>query len=106
MKNSNTRFLSPDAQEALRFRLVCALRGGMKKAVAARTFRVSRTAIVRWLGLVALGNVNSLKSKPCGRPKGTGLAPHQTATTVRLITDCCLDQLKLRFALWMREAVQ
>ena len=34
MKTYDTRCLSPDAQEALRFRVVRAIRGGMKKAVA------------------------------------------------------------------------
>jgi len=106
MKTRDTRCLSPDAQEALRFRVVRAIRSGMKKAVAARTFGVSRTSIDRWLAKVALGNINSLKSKPRGRPKGTRLAPYQAATTVRLITDRCPDQLKLPFALWTRQAVQ
>ena len=106
MKTRDTRCLSPDAQEDLRFRVVQALRGGMKKSVAARTFGVSRTSLDRWLAIVELGNITSLKSKPRGRPKGTRLAPHQAATTVRLITDRCPDQLKLPFALWTREAVQ
>ena len=106
MKTHDTRHLSPDAQEALRFRVVRAVRGGLKKAAAARTFAVSRTSIARWLATVALGNINSLKSKRRGRPKGTRLAPHQAATTVRLITDRCPDQLKLPFALWTRQAVQ
>lgn len=83
-----------------------ALRGGMKKSVAARTFGVSRTSIDRWLKIVALGNITSLKSKPRGRPKASRLAPHEAATTVRLITDRCPDQLKLPFALWTREAVR
>ncbi len=106
MNTHDTRCLSPDAQEALRFRVVQALRGGMKKSAAARTFGISRTSIDRWLSLVELGNINSLRSKPRGRPKGTRLAPHEAATTVRLITDRCPDQLKLPFALWTREAVQ
>jgi transposase len=106
MKTRDTRCLSPSAQEALRFRVVRAIRGGMKKAVAARTFGVSRTAIDRWLRVVEFGNITSLKSKPRGRPKGSRLAPHEAATTVRLITDRCPDQLKLPFALWTREAVQ
>jgi len=106
MKTRDTRCLSPDAQEDLRFRVVQALRGGMPKSAAARTFGVSRTSIDRWLNIVELGNITSLKSKPRGRPKGTRLAPYEAATTVRLITDRCPDQLKLPFALWTREAVQ
>lgn len=106
MKTHDTRCLSPDAQEVLRFRVVRAVRGGMRKSVAARAFGVSRTSIDRWLAITALGNINSLKSKRRGRPKGTRLAPHQAATTVRLITDRCPDQLKLPFFLWTRQAVQ
>ncbi len=78
----------------------------MRKSLAARTFGVSRTSIDRWLTMVELGNITALESKPRGRPKGTRLAPHEAATTVRLITDRCPDQLKLPFALWTREAVQ
>ena len=106
MNTRDTRCLSPEAQEQLRFRVVQALRGGMKKSAAARAFGVSRTSIDRWLAIVEFGNITSLNSKPRGRPKGTRLAPHEAATTVRLITDRCPDQLKLPFALWTREAVQ
>ena len=87
-------------------RVVEALRGGMKPAVAARTFGVSRSSVWNWRKRVALGNITSLRSKKRGRPKGTQLAPHEAATTVRLVTDRCPDQLKLPFALWTREAVQ
>jgi len=106
MSSTDARFLSADAQEALRARVMAALRGGMKPAVAARTFGVSRSSVWNWRRRVALGNITSLRSKKRGRPKGTQLAPHEAATTVRLITDRCPDQLKLPFALWTREAVQ
>jgi len=106
MSSTDARFLSPSAQEALRSRVMAALRGGMKPAVAARTFGVSRSNVWNWRRRVALGNITSLRSKKRGRPKGTHLAPHEAATTVRLITDRCPDQLKLPFALWTREAVQ
>jgi transposase len=106
MKTQDARCLSPDAQQALRFRVVAAIRGGLRKSAAARTFGVSRTSIDRWLRTVALGNINSLKSKRRGRRKGTRLASQQAATTVRLIVDRCPDQLKLPFALWTRPAVQ
>jgi transposase len=106
MSSTDARFLTPDAQEALRTRMIAALRGGRKPAVAARTFGVSRSSVWNWRRRVALGNSTSLRSKKRGRPKGTQLAPHEAATTVRLITDRCPDQLKLPFALWTREAVQ
>jgi transposase len=103
---TDTRCLPPGVQEELRFRVVRAIRDGMRKSAAARTFGVSRTSIDRWLKVVELGNLTSLRGKPRGRPKGSRLAPHQAATTVRLITAGCPDQLKLPFALWTREAVQ
>jgi len=87
-------------------RVIAALRGGMKPAVAARTFGVSRSSVWNWRRRVAHGNIKSLKSRKRGRPTGTQLAPHQAATTVRIITDRFPDQLKLPFALWTREAVQ
>ncbi len=106
MNTHDTRRLSPKAQEALRFRVVRAIRAGMRKSEAARSFGVSRTAIDRWLKIVERGNINSLRSNRRGRRPGTRLAPHQAATAVRLIADRCPDQLKLPFALWTRSAVQ
>jgi len=78
----------------------------MKKSAAARAFGVSRTSIDRWLEIVELGNITSLRSKPRGRRRVRVWPRTKAATTVRLITDRCPDQLKLPFALWTREAVQ
>ena len=99
MPRRDTRCLSPKAQEALRVRVVEALRGGLTKSAAARTFGVSRTSIDVWLAKVELGNITSLRSKKRGRKKGTRLAGTQAATIVRLIEDRCPDQLQLPFAL-------
>lgn len=106
MSHLDTRTLSPDAQEQIRFRVIAALRGGMKKSAAARSFGVSRTSIDAWLLRVGLGNLNSLRSKKRGRPPEPRLAGHQAATIVKQITDRTPDQLKLPFALWTREAVR
>lgn len=106
MSHLDTRTLSPEAQEHLRFRVIAALRGGMKKAAAARAFGVSRTSIDTWLQRIDLGNLQSLRSKKRGRPPEPRLASHQAATIVKLITDRTPDQLKLPFALWTREAVR
>jgi transposase len=106
MTRRDTRTLSPAAQEELRFRIVAAIRAGMKKAAAARTFGVSRTSIDTWLTKVAHGNITSLRSQKRGRRPEPRLAGHQAATIVKLITDRTPDQLKLPFALWTREAVR
>lgn len=106
MTNTDHRRLSPDAQEVLRRNVIAALRGGMRKSVAARTFGVSRTSIDTWLAKVDDGGLRALKSGRRGRPKESRLAGHQAATIVRLIIDRTPDQLKLPFALWTREAVR
>lgn len=106
MNRQDTRRLSPEAQEALRVRVVRALRGGMRKSHAARTFGVSRTSIDTWLGKVNRSDLRALRSKPRGPKKGSRLAGHQAALAVRLITDRCPDQLKMPFVLWTREAVR
>ncbi|MBK8915069.1 MAG: IS630 family transposase [Phycisphaerales bacterium] len=106
MSQLDTRKLSPQVQEEIRVRVVKAIRAGMRKSAAARTFGVSRTSIDTWLAKVECGNITSLRSKKRGRPPEPRLASHQAATIVRLITDRCPDQLKLPFALWTREAVR
>lgn len=98
--------MSAEAQEALRIRVIEAIRGGMKPAVAARTFGVSRTAVFYWRRTVALGNVRSLRARKRGRPPEPRLPAHQAATIVKMISDRTPDQLKLPFALWTREAVR
>ena len=106
MSSTDARCLSPEAQEAVRLRVMAALRNGLKPSQAVRTFGVSRTSVYNWRKKVALGNVTSLRAKKRGRRKGTRLVGTQAATIVRLISDRCPDQLKLPFALWTREAVQ
>ncbi len=105
MKTQDARFLSPQAQEDLRRRVVAAVMGGMNQAKAARTFGVSRQSVNSWMQKCRSGGLRYLSARRRGRPSVQRLAPHQAATTVRLITDRCPDQLKLPFVLWTREAV-
>lgn len=106
MDATDGRRLSADAQEDLRRRVVRAIvERGMSKAEAVRTFGVSKTAVFRWIKGYRKGGERALASRPRGRPKRSSLKGHQAATTVRIITDRCPDQLKLPFALWTREAV-
>lgn len=106
VRGLDTRHLSPAAQDALRQRVVRALRGGMSQAQAARVFGVSRRSVNGWRRHWREGGLRALRSRPRGRPSAIRLAPYQAATIVRLITDRCPDQIKLPFALWTREAVR
>lgn len=83
-----------------------AMAEGMLPAEAARTCGVSRQSIYTWLQRVRVGGTRALRSRPRGRPSQIQRKPHQAATTVRLITERCPDQIKLPFALWTREAVR
>jgi transposase len=56
--------------------------------------------------LVEREGSRALQARRRGRPRQSRLAPHQAATTVRMILSGCPDQLSLPFALWTREAVQ
>jgi transposase len=69
-------------------------------------FGVARGTVNRWLALWGREGSRALKARRRGRPRQSRLAPHQAATTVRLILSGCPDQLSLLFALWTREAVQ
>lgn len=107
MRTKDPRSLSPEAQEDLRRRVVAAIRRqNMSQTEAARVFGVSRVAVNGWVKTFRQQGAKGLKGKPRGRPRSLRLAPHQAATTVRIITIRCPDQLRLPFALWTREAVQ
>jgi transposase len=104
--NQDMRTISPDAQEVLRRRVVAAVRDGMNQSEAARTFDVSRQSVNKWMARYHKGGLRLLKARKRGRKGGIQLAPIQAAQTVRMITDRCPDQLKMRFALWTRDAVR
>lgn len=86
--------------------MVAAVKGGMGKTEAARTFQVTRQSIHNWMTAVEEGGAAALRARTRGpKPGSTMLAPYQAATVVRMITASCPDQLRLPFALWTREAV-
>jgi transposase len=106
MRIKDARSLSSAAQEALRVRVVSAVRDGMSQTEAAKVFRVTRASVNKWSRQHEQHGKKALRSRRRGRPPGTQLEPHQAALTVRSIVGRCPDQLRLPFALWTREAVQ
>jgi transposase len=71
-KRKDARSLSAEDQEKLRHHVVAAVRKGMTKANAARTYKVSRTAVHNWTKAFGKGGPKALKGKKRGRPKGGG----------------------------------
>lgn len=107
MKTHDCRKLSPEAQQALRYRVVHAIVDEkMSQIEACRIFGVGRTSIHNWLKTHQKGGDAALKAHKRGPKHQSRLAGHQAATIVRLIADRCPDQLKRPFALWTRDAVR
>lgn len=102
MSEHDTRHLTPDAQEALRRRVMQALEGGLSQAEAARVFGVSRQSVHSWVRRQRQGGLAALKSGKRGRPPAPRISPREEAKVMRLIAGRCPDQLKLPFALWTR----
>ncbi|MGH2508956.1 MAG: IS630 family transposase [Ktedonobacteraceae bacterium] len=106
MDTHDARSLPPKAQEALRLRVVRAVRKGMSQTEAARVFGLARGTVNGWSRRAKRQGLRTLHARRRGRPPQSRLAPHQAATAVRMILSGCPDQMSLPFALWTREAVQ
>lgn len=105
MTHQDFRSLTPQAQEAIRFKAMAALCACRSKSEVARIFGVSRQAIHGWIGRRQEAGTQGLRARRRGRPVGGRLTAQQERKICRLITDHCPDQLKLPFYLWTREAV-
>lgn len=107
MKKQDSRSFSAEAQEALRWRAVEAVRRGMNKTEAGKTFGVARGTVQRWMKEYREGGKSALKKGLKGRPPGSRqLEAKQEAMITRAVTDHTPDQLKFPFMLWTRAAVQ
>lgn len=103
----DARSLSPDAQAALRLRAITAIAAGMPKGVAARTFSVSRQAILNWINRSNSGEEDALSPRKRG-PKNAHrkLKGWQAAIICNVIRDRNPEQLKLPFVLWTSKAIR
>ena len=106
MGKQDARSLSAEAQEDLRRRVVGAVQSGLSQSEAARVFALARPTVNRWMRLVEREGRRALRARQRGRPRESRLAPHQAASTVRMILSGCPDQMSMPFALWTREAMQ
>jgi transposase len=98
------RRLSPGQQEALRMRVVAALREGMADAEAVRVFGVSANSIRNWKARFACGGVEGLESRRPGRKAGElrKLTRSQERALIEAIIEFEPEQLDLDGKLWTR----
>ncbi|MBK3823929.1 IS630 family transposase [Paraburkholderia aspalathi] len=86
--------------------VVQAVRGGMTRAEAARTYGVSLRAVGNWMKLARDGGLRALRPGKRGRRPGSGHLTHTQAVQIRkLIIERMPEQLALPFYLWTRESV-
>jgi transposase len=108
MENRDARTLSPDAQEELRMRAVNMVNNGMTRTEVGRMLGVTRQHVGEWCKRYAQGGVKALKKQKRGIPLGANrkLTAEQELEVQKTMVDKTPDQLKMKFALWTREAVR
>jgi transposase len=109
METTDTRRLSPAAQEELRRRTVrLVIEEGLSQNEAARLLGVSRQSVNGWLKAYRERGEAGLAAGKRGRRPGEqqALRPWQQAQIAKAIRERNPDQLKLPFFLWTREAVR
>ncbi len=105
LKRSDARSLTPQAQEAIRFKAMAALKEGRSKTEVAKIFGVTRQAVHGWVALRKHSGERALRAGRRGRPVGGRLNSKHEKVICRVVENYSPDQLKLPFYLWTREAV-
>ncbi|MET3871422.1 IS630 family transposase [Puniceicoccus vermicola] len=108
MENRDARTLSQDAQQEMRRQAIRALKKGRTQTQVAKDFGVAQPTVNRWWKRFEVGGWAAIGKGKRGRQDGSGrkMTADQEKEIQKLITDKTPDQLKLRFALWTREAVR
>jgi transposase len=106
MEHRDARSLSPDAQRALRERVIRAVEHqGLSKAAAARAFGLNRSTVSGWWAAYRRDGPAALAGAPRGRKPKPLLAPDQEARLLAVLTAQAPDEVGLAETLWTREAV-
>lgn len=108
MENCDTRMLSQDAQQEIRRQAIRGIKQGKTQTLVAKELGVQQATLNRWWKRYQKGGWEALRKKKRGRRFGEDrkLTLDQEKALQKLIVDKTPDQLKMRFALWSREAVR
>jgi transposase len=107
MQATDMRSLSREARHERRVQVIRLRKAGRTYDEIAELTGLSRTGVFDICKRHEVGGAKALRDAPGGRRVGEKrlLSPEQEATVRKLIADKTPDQLKMVYALWMRQAV-
>ena len=108
MEKRDARTLKIEAQQELRYQVVRMRKKGIKNPEIALTTQLSIESVSRIWTMYKKGGIKALKIQKRGRKEGMkkNLSKEQEAMLIKRLIDSTPKQLKFKFVLWTREAVQ
>ncbi len=106
MDTPDARSLAPEAQQALRERVIAAIeQEGLRRAAAARVFGVHRSTVSGWWNSYRRHGADALRARRRGPAPQPLLRPEPHRRLWQVLTTATPDQVGLGEALWTRDAV-
>ena len=108
MKNRDARTLKIAAQQELRNQIIRLRKKGISNLEVAQMVEMSKESTSRIWALYKRGGQKGIELKIRGRKEGAKktLSPSQEAQIIKRLIDTTPKQLKFKYVLWTREAVQ
>ena len=108
MEKRDARTLKIEAQQELRYQVVRMRRKGIKNPEIALMTQLSIESVSRIWTMYKKGGMKALKIQKRGRKEGMkkNLSQEQESILIKRLIDSTPKQLKFKFVLWTREAVQ
>ena len=108
MEKRDARTLKIEAQQELRYQVVRMRRKGIKNPEIALMTQLSIESVSRIWTMYKKGGMKALKIQKRGRKEGMkkNLSQEQESILIKRLIDTTPKQLKFKFVLWTREAVQ
>jgi len=108
MKKRDARTLKVEAQQELRYQIIRLRKKGIPNHEVAKMVEMSKESTSRIWAMYKRGGMKAIVLKQRGRKDGDKktLTPTQEAQIIKRLIDTTPKQLKFKYVLWTREAVQ